>query len=315
MKKLKLRNLNDTLATRAITAGGMALIVIILGIMSFILYQTLPLWYPADVRLLNKVESSSVITGNSRIVFTGEEEQKEILYLITEDGIVHFISLHDQKVLKSHWLQNIRGQKITSAASSFASHRIALGTDHGRVEQIDIKFNSLFETNGRTIVPELTENESYQLDSLKRPIVKLVYERTEGLPRFVGLISNGGQQELIVASVRESDDHTTNAIRRAEFSDPALRANYLKFEGSVSSLEYNPVQDHLLLGFTNGQIQRWDLQGQPHLIEKMQATDGADVAVLAMEYLIGDVTLIVGDAKGRVNGWMEVKKTPTALLH
>lgn len=306
MKKLKLRNFNDALATRAITAGGMTLIVIILGIMGFILYQTLPLWYKTDVSLLNKIESRSILASDAKIIFTGEEEQKEILYLITDGGLVHFVSLHDQKLLKTYELKNIQGQKITSAASSFASHRVALGTDHGRVEQIEIKFNSLFETNGRTIVPELTENESYQLDSLQRPVVKLVYERTEDYPRFVGLISNGGQQELIVASVKKSDNNTANANRRAGFSDPALQTNYLKLEGPVSSLEYNPVQDHLLLGFANGQIQRWALQDQPHLIEKMQATDGADVAVLAMEYLIGDVTLIVGDAQGRVNGWMEV---------
>ncbi len=308
MKKLKLRNLYDALATRAITAGGMALIVIILGIMSFILYQTLPLWYTADVRLLNKVESSSVITGNSRIVFTGEEEQKEILYLITDDGLVHFVSLHDQKVLKSHWLQNIGGQKITSAASSFASHRIALGTDQGRVEQVEIKFNSLFESSGRTIVPELIENESYLLDSLRRPIAKLIYEYTGERPRFVGMVSNGHQQELVIAAVRETGGRAAVLNREAVSSDPSIHVNYLKnLDGTISSLEYNPIQDHLLMGFTNGQIQRWDLRDQPRLIEKMQATDGADVAVLAMEYLIGDVTLIVGDAQGRVNGWMEVK--------
>ena len=310
MKKLKLRNFYDALATRAITAGGMTLIVIILGIMGFILYQTLPLWYKTDVSLLNKVESRSFLTDNSKIVFTGEEEQKEILYVITDDGQVHFISLHDRKLLKTFSLETIRGQKITSASSSFASHRIVLGTDQGRIGQIEIKFNSLFESNGRTIVPELSEKESNQLDSLQRPIEKIIYDHSQDHPRIIGLVSNGNQQELIIAALRESYDKAVAANRRAGFSDPALRLDYLKnTDGKVSSLAYNPIQGHLLLGFTNGQIQRWDLQDKPHLIEKIQATDGENIAVSAMEYLIGDVTLVVGDAQGRVNGWMEVKNS------
>lgn len=304
MKKLKLRNFYDALATHSITAGGMTLIVIILGIMGFILYQTLPLWYSAEVVLLNKIETRSLAGAGSNIIFTGEEEQKEILYLITDDGFIHFVSLHEQKLLKTFSLQKSSKQKITSAASSFASHQIALGTDQGRVEQIEIKFNSLFEENGRTIVPELLEKGSYQLDSLRRPIVKLVYERTENHPMFIGMVTDEGQQELIIAAVRESVDKSVAA------------KTYLKnFEYSISSFEYNPIQDHLLLGFANGQIQRWNLKGSPQVIESVQATNGENVAISAMEYLIGDVTLVVGDELGHVNGWMEVKNSDgTATL-
>lgn len=309
MKQLKLRNFYNELATRAITAGGMTLIVIILGIMGFILYQTLPLWYKTDIRLLGKIDARSVLSGSPEVVFTGEEEQKEILYLITDDGSVHFISLRDQKLLKTYSIQNLIGQKITSAASSFASHRIGLGTDRGRVAQIEIKFNSLFEADRRTIVPELTESASYQLDSLSRPIIKLVYDRTDEQPRMIGMVGNMDRQELIVASVRELDA-TDKMPHRQGFSDPALRLSYLKnINGTISSLAYNPIQDHLLIGFTNGQIQRWELENQPRLIEKIQATDTENTAVSAMTYLIGDVTLVIGDAQGQVNGWMEVKNS------
>ncbi|MBL7958792.1 ABC transporter permease subunit [bacterium] len=308
MKKIKLRNFYDALATRAITSGGITLIVIILGIMGFILYQTLPLWYTAEVRLLHVVNSNALTGTKSRIIFTGEEEQKEILYLITDDGFIHFFSLKDQKPLKTVVLQNIIGQRITSAASSFASHRIALGTDKGRVEQIEIKFNSVFDSDGRSIVPELFEMESHLLDSLQRPIVKLLYERTENLPTFIGMVSNMERQELIIANLRETENAAYTEKTKGGYSDPALRLYYLKnFTETISSLAYNPIQEHLLLGFQNGQIQRWSMENSPDLIESIRATDGEKVAVSAMEYLIGDISLIVGDEKGHVNGWMEVR--------
>ncbi|MBL7994578.1 hypothetical protein JNM05_04325, partial [bacterium] len=310
MKKIKLRNFYDALATRAITGGGITLIIIILGIMGFILYQTLPLWYTAEVSLLHKLDSRSFAAANSKIIFTGEEEQKEILYLITDAGFIHFISLQDQKLLKTYLLQNIQGQKITSAASSFASHRIALGTDRGHVEQIEIKFNSVFDSDGRSIVPQLVEMESHLLDSLQRPIVKLIYQRTEDHTTFIGMVSNVKRQELIIANTWGSGNAAYSKETRTGYSDPALRLYYLKnFTETISSLAYNPIQEHLLLGFQDGHIQRWNLDNNPHLIERIRASDGEKVAVTAMEYLIGDISLIVGDEKGHVNGWMEVKNT------
>lgn len=308
MKRLKLRNLYDALATRAITAGGMTLMVIIVGIMGFILYQSLPLWYHAKVSLQNKIDVSSLSAG-SAIIFAGEEEQKEIAYVITEDGNILFISLQSGKLLKTYSLPKSNRQKIVSAAASFASHRIALGTDHGRVEQIELKFNNLFDAGGRTIVPELIEKEAFQLDSLRRPIVKLLYDHSEDAPVFIGMVESGKGQELIIGKSRQTDDEkvTPSVPIGAEHSDPALRLYYLKnFDGSVSTFAYNPVQHHVMLGLTSGQIQRWNIEDTPSLLERIQATDGDNVGVSAIEYLIGDITLMVGDTQGRVNGWMEV---------
>ncbi len=289
MKQLRLRNFYNALATRVITAGGFMLIVIILGIMGFILYQTLPLWYPAEVAKIQTIDPASFMPGRP-VILAGEDEQKELLYVIDDQASVYFVSLKDRQLLKKMDLSGLTGKRITASAVSFASNKIALGTDRGEVRQIEIKFQTLFEKSGRRVVPEIIEGETIQFDSLRRPIVRLVYGHNGDQPVIAGIVAGDSSR-----------------VMTASYDEGFHRSSIGPTDAPIVSMTFNAHQNDLMIGLANGQIQRWHLKERPALVERIQAAEGDGQAVTAMSYLIGDATLIVGDDRGRVGGWMDVK--------
>lgn len=288
---MHLRNITNNLATGIITTGGIGLIVIVVGIIVFIFYQALPLWQGASTEKLQDIEIAQFLPSGESAVYAGEEEQKEIVYVITQNGQIYFINFPQKKLIGRTELTKLNDNTITSAAQLFGTQRIALGTNHGEILEIEIVFNTLFETNSRTIVPEVFEKNLYRVNN-DAPVTSLEAGHEDDRLVFAG-IQTSARQEVFIARVS---------------ADSTLQINFLKnLSAPVTALTVNSSSSEIIIGFGDGSIERRNFDGN-----KIEHTLASSHSITALKYLIGDITLIVGDAQGHVTGWMTLRHDHSA---
>jgi len=123
---LKRRKLVDFIATSVVTTGGIAIILCILAILVFIGTETVPLFQGVKSELSSsfilkespELSSYSLDTTNDKtfpFIATGLEEYRKIGFVVTEDGILTFLSLKDGKAIKQVPLRGLEGSTITSS--------------------------------------------------------------------------------------------------------------------------------------------------------------------------------------------------------
>lgn len=289
MNFLNRRHIYDRLAGGIITAGGFALIVIILGMMGFIIKQALPLWSGAELSTASAIELAQDTNDKSAIKLIGQEEQREILFALTDSGAVRFMRTSDQKELQTFHIPLQTGEHIIHAMEAFASHRIACVTDQGRIIEAEIKFSSQFTGDHRSIIPELHILSVRTFSKTKTPVRGISYAVTAS--------------DAYVAVAKEN----TAYYYKSSDTVPSLVVT----DAVIRSMAINPLREEIVLGLEDGHMERWDIRetNAPTRIESVAATAQNGIAVTALAYLIGDISLIVGDEEGRVSGWMEVKHT------
>lgn len=289
MNFLNRRHIYDRLAGGIITVGGFALIVIILGMMGFIIKQTLPLWSGAELSPASTIGSAADPGDKNIIQLIGQEEQREVLFAVTSNGAVRFVRTTDQKELQAFQIPLRDGETILHAMEAFATHRIAVVTDQGRVIEAEIKFTSQFTSDHRTIVPEIHVLNTRTISNEKITCSGIAHAVTAS-ESYVAVSSASS-----VYYFKSSDTTTSSVIRT---------------EAIVRSMAINPLREEIVVGLEDGHIERWDMSDLqvPRKIESFAASAQNGIAVTALAYLIGDISLIVGDEEGRVSGWMEVKQ-------
>ncbi|MCF6154630.1 MAG: ABC transporter permease subunit [Candidatus Brocadia sp.] len=74
----------------------------------------------------------------------------------------------------------------------------------------------------------------------------------------------------------------------------------------ITSLALDLFMENLYVGTSSGELFHINVsdRSNPYLVEKVKMSDEA---VTALDFLLGDVSLIVGDAAGGVNVWMQVR--------
>ncbi len=287
---MSLRRLTNSLATGVITTGGITLIVIVVGILVFIFLQTWPLWTPAETGTEAVVQLRSLIPDENPedVLMIGEEEQKEIMYLVTRRGRLYFVSLPDGKLLKTLRLPLYGEQALTSAVPAFGSHHLAFGTSDGRVAFAEIKFHTLYEKGHRTIVPEMADHGSILTDSLHRPVLRLGYTRSADTDFLASLVASSVPGTEIVVSVRSPESSVHHRIPSS--SDEA------------TALAWDAGKHCLYIGRASGALERWIVpsEGPAHEAERIAV---ATNAVSHLAFLIGDITLIAGTDGGSLTAW------------
>ncbi|MCB0316639.1 MAG: hypothetical protein KDH84_25865, partial [Calditrichaeota bacterium] len=143
----------DRWAKRFITAGGYGIIVSILAILLFLVYQSLPLGQNASLKHLLSYPVTD--TGN-QVLLTGSDSYMEIFYTLDQAGRLNFYHISDGSLVLAEKLPLGEGEKLLSAArGSLGRDVFAAGSDSGRVITAEISMTAVFSDSGRVIVPSL----------------------------------------------------------------------------------------------------------------------------------------------------------------
>ena len=285
----------DKIARSVVTTGGYGIIVSIVAIFVFLVYQSLPLSFGASVK---KLLSFSVRKSNTRIVLTGIDQYKEVYYQVFDTGIIQFRTLSDQKIIQQDSLPLLPGEKILSAAKgNLRQEQFAVGTDSGRIITGLIEMNPIFHGEKRIIVPNLEVINTFQAetpnDSVPAHVEKIAFAATED-EIFIWFWENH-TGNLHGKSYNPDFDEWYDLPLAREWGDTRL-----------SSLTISSNGENLALGFTSGEIFYYQVE-DGETVTLVDHTRAAFRPISALRYLLGDEALVVGDTDGNVSVWFAVK--------
>lgn len=318
---LRRRKLADFIATSIVTTGGIAVILSILAILVFIGIETVPLFQSVKSKLANTFilrespELSSYSVGNtddktSPFLATGQEEYREIGFVVTEDGMLTFLSLKEGKTVKQFPLTELEGSTITSSFVSVNNKLYSFGTNDGFILPVTTTYKIDFVGDKRIITPEVREGDLFKVIDDQLNII--AYEENIEDEVSAAAAYTATRNLVFVALVASEDDFGL------EEDEPAPQTFNLtdQLGGSVvTTIELDSAIENLFVGTENGKIFHWDVSDRenPEFLRAIDATDSPKTAITALAFLLGDRSLLVGDNDGNVSVWFEVpdKSSPT----
>ena len=312
--RLKRRLLLDRVARRVVTLGGMVIIGSILSILIVIVAQVYPLFQKATVGAPAKV--SVAAAGALRV---GVDEYREVAYAVTADGISFFTLADGARLSVDHDLE--LGDATVVSVSQGVGERFALGLSDGRVQPVAVVYDVSFVDGERVIKPGLLAREPLVVHADGAPVGQVAYAETPDGP----LIATAeGARRLGLTVITETTSMMGDTTReRAQLSVE------VPGPGDITALAIDQRGDDLFIGTTAGEILGLDLRdktapkfrGSPARIVDIEAAGPAaqanlgesGVAVSALEFLIGDRTLVAGDSAGGISTWQMLREGGTTL--
>ncbi|HEX9284614.1 MAG TPA: hypothetical protein VF879_03000, partial [Nitrospirales bacterium] len=299
----KLRRFFDLLARLIITAGGLAVILSILGIFLFLIKEVAPLFSSAKGTQSGRFAAGSLPAGLPQAVLAGMDEQQEVAYLLKAGSAdqLSFFSLPAGAPLVAPLPPALSKTQVTAIArTSGKNERFGLGTNDGRVIPLTMEFTAGYENGVRTIRPTVSTGAPVQIDPAKGPIVRLAFQQADAGPAAAILTEAGRLWFARVTPPRGAD------------AEPTVAATDLtaQITGTVTALVLDGRGETLSIGTAGGNLYHYDVREgtQPILIET-PAVAPPGIPVTALAYLIGDRSLVIGTGSGGVSVWMPVRPT------
>ncbi len=287
----------DRRARWLITSAGYGIVVAILLIMGFLIYQSLPLSFGASV---DKLLGVSLNDAGRRVLLTGADPYMQSFYTVQEDGKVAVYHTRDGSELYTAQLPLSRGEKLLSAAKGSLTKSIfAVGTNAGRIITAEIKLKPVYDEAGtRTVQAGLEVVETWEetrQDSTPLHIERLSFRLNEDLARcYVWL------------------DHQDQL--KGRFFDAEYEEEYpIDFSGVTPRAETRPTAmamsydgETLMLAREDGSV-LWFSLSDPEDVLLKDSWKASESLISAMEFLLGNQALIIGAIDGEVQEWMPVR--------
>jgi len=308
---VKRRKLADRIATGVVTTGGIAVILCIIAILVFIGIETIPLWQGVKSELVSTfilrespdLASYSTDSPDAKdfpFIALGTEEYREIGVIVTNDGLVSFLSLKDGSTIKKLQLPGLSGTKIVSSYDSDNNKLYSFGTEDGRILPVKISYTASFEGDKRIIVPDAREEEPLAIGT--SPLLGIAYEEDEdGNSAAASYTAEG---KLIFSAVEVSSGLLGDGEKQQFTTDLTTSLAGSK----ASALEIDSSLSNLFVGTENGKLYHFSLRNKqnPELLDSLSVSPNSSSPVTALAFLLGDRSLIVGDGAGDVSVWFEV---------
>ncbi len=294
--RIKRVKLVDRFAVGFITLGGIFVIVAVSFIFVFILSEALPLFRPANGRARGTIALASVPpllkatpapTAGKPLVI-GIDEYQMYFYEVFADGRIVFFRASDGAFLKQFSSTGVGSAEVTAASRSLIGDYVAVGTGDGRVALQQVRFVPKYEDQKLADLDVSVRDQGLvELDSAKRAIREVAYEEKDGRKTVVGVTAE--DEVLVYRTDDEGAEH-----REALKTKDGERVTRVRIGRS----------DTLIAATEKGNLYHFELAPEVRLTEVAHVSDEP---ITAIEYALGSVTALVGDAKGNLGGWFRVR--------
>ncbi len=292
------RMLKDKLAAVGIAVGGISVILAVVMIFFYLLYEVAPMFRAAEIEPWGgEQEVSYTVPGQGKTLYLAVEEQAEIGFRATDTGAMVFFDTTTGQVRLNEQLVLPEGVSITSfSLLSEASQTFAYGLSDGSVRIIKHSYKASYPNGQRVLTPELAYPVGEEaLQVAQGPIEQLTLNRDSeewGLVAF----SEGELHELTLAL---SENFLTGEVE-VEQSTRTLPS----FSSTPSKMLMTPDHRWLLASLPQGKVGVMSLGNSPEVI---QLVEGTKSEITSFELLLGGNSLIIGDSKGRLSQWFFVR--------
>lgn len=282
----------DWLAGRCISIGGIGIIAAVMGIFFFVLSEAWPLFRSPAIT----AEKARQVAGPFAL---GLDPYYQTAYAVGPQG-VDLLRLDDGQVIRRERPAELTGRKVT-AAQRMPNDVLALGTDDGHLLVARIRFQLDYSSGQRQVVPQFAVGRLIAVDPAGEPLVQVAFRDGDDGRSAAAAITASGR--LVVMVAEQQQGLLGPGERRARQYELTAA-----FDGRATQVLLDGRIRQLLVGTDQGQVYEWRLGG----VEQAPAFVGhmavSEVAVSALGYALGEVSLVVGDAAGHVSTWFKVEE-------
>jgi phosphate transport system permease protein len=307
----------DRFATVFITLGGIFIIVCVSFIFLFIFGQALPLFRPAQGRSLGvvtlrgaEVNSAPLFKAGGRSgpppppialpaggragatpgppLVLGIDEYQKYLYQLVPDGRFLFYRLSDGALTKEVPIGG-GGLSLTSAARSVLYDSVAAGTSDGRVALHEVRYLPRYENQQLVDLEiEIRDHGVVKMDPAGRPVRDVSYNEREGWTAAAALV---GDNEILLYRRNPDEGFEKHEALRTQDGERVTKVRLGR-------------TDSLVAGTESGRLYYWEISPEVRLTNVVSVSDAP---ITALEYSLGSVSVLVGDAAGQVSAWFRVR--------
>lgn len=285
----------DGFARRVINISGFGVILSILAILLFLIYQSLPLGSNASVTELFTIDAN---VSGQKVILTGIDPYQEVIYLLQRDGRVRFFRLSDQELILDEQVPLDQDEVILSASKgSLMKEVVALGTNQGRIFNAEIQMRPVYRGGSRTIQPSISFSSPWLIttesDTSARHVEKLVYRQNEDLREYWCWQDHSGRIGIKIFDADDEEEIVHDLA--SQLKDIKVSALTMSFNG-----------DNLIIATESGKIY-WFNTEDYETVELNDQFQASNVEVTALGYLLGDESIVVANKDGEVAVWFPIR--------
>lgn len=299
-RRVKRRNLKDSVSAFGISIGGVGVIMAVLLIMFFLLYVVLPLFIPASV---DKKSEFAVPGGSDQhTLYYGMDEYQETALRFTESGEMFGFKVADGQQISAGSLP-LNGESISAfTVVSEADNLLAFGLSSGGVLLAKYGYSVSYPNDVRTITPKIEFPFGEDAISLaSNRIDKLAVKQNQSDIVFV--YQEAGSKQLKVKQFGKIESMLSDSLILEEGYSSSVNAN-----GHVDWLLLDGSMRNLYLVGQSGVADYFDLSDleNPRLVQHLNLLPAGEHLTVA-RFLLGDYSLMLGSDKGMVYQWFPVR--------
>ena len=289
----------DRLAEWLIRICGLFVIVAVVWILVMITRVALPLFYsPKAISVASF--SLPVELKQSSLLALGVDESQQALFALDDKGMVHFVDTRDGTLKESLAVPDApSGNRSVVSVERLSRSSYNLLWDTGAVSSVKIAFSSNRNEDGSTAISHEVSADPGASFPGSGP-VKNSFVRTidKGAVRVDQLDPDGFR----VTWQSVETDFLGN--EKASTSTTDIQD---QLPAAVTAVAVDKAGHYLYAGTRNGQLLRWDIAepGQVRLLDNIAVTTDRR-PVTALNLVLGDVSIAVGDYRGGYTTWFPV---------
>ncbi|MGJ8690614.1 MAG: ABC transporter permease subunit [Gammaproteobacteria bacterium] len=311
LSRRKFRHFKDKAAGFSIAVGGLSVIAAVLLIFLYLVYEVMPLFRSAAIQEISEFQISS--PHSEGVLHLALEERLEVAMRLGSDGEAVYFDTANGTIINRIPLALAPGQRITSfALDTDISGIFAVGLSDGHVLIAEYAYNvSYGENNARQLTPVIRYpfgQESFELYT-NESVSKLSVRSSESELMLAGT-SESGQVQLLRA---RRETNLLSAFTASSESDWSTEtATLTGLLTAVDQLYLDVDRRWLFAVSTSGRLSMVDVRpafnGGEAVIEDEVMLVESNRRVTDVDFLLGGISLLVGDSEGEVSQWFLVRR-------
>jgi phosphate transport system permease protein len=297
----------DRLARWVVTLGGAVVIVSVLGILVLIVATTLPLFYAADARLLAEAGLPASLKAGDVLglgIQAAADDSWLVANVVDRSGKFRFIDLRTSTEIVDDNAAKLaaaagdkrRPPRTLQGATPCGPSCFTLRWSDGAVSLVKVAAKT--QLAGKLLpVPKFSPETvaTIPADKLGVPEQAVMYRTGDDAVRCAALY-NG--RKIIVT--RQSEDLSGDKSETKIVLDPEI-------PGPVTAIAMSSDGKWLYAGTAGGSLLWWEMDDERPIDHDVVPPANEKSPITSLQLMLGDITLVAGDARGNVTNWFFVK--------
>lgn len=277
--------------THFIKVGGVGIIAAVFGIFVFIFSQTFPLFKGAEVH-----ENAVHALEPRDYAVIGVDEWGELPFAAEKNGTLHFFDLAKAQTLKVFDPSAESGKTVTAFRYNFNQQEMIYGTSDGHFFVLPVRYSPEYEDGRRRVTVELEAGVPLAIGENRDPVTQIAFAHS-GDVQLVAALQEGSQGIRLTAVTLTQE---TTMMGAGELSVDQVYDLTGMIRGEPEKILVNMQAYGILVSTRDGRVYYLTLKGGEFSVrQEWQPFRGREnPAIASMNYLLGDVSLVLTHADG-----------------